>query len=85
MTFLEIVEKNKENFLNEMQKKIKKSFQLNSKDLEKYWNSLEIKEKNEYEEYKDKNSWYFFLLNYLEDKQNITEADFEYDINDLLL
>ena len=47
MSFLEIVEKNKENFLKEETKRYNKKITLEIKDLKKYWNSLSEKEKLE--------------------------------------
>lgn len=47
MSFLEIVEKNKENFLKEEVKRYNKKITLETKDLKKYWNSLLEKEKLE--------------------------------------
>ena len=45
MTFLETVEKNKENFIKEEGKKYNKKITLETKDLKKYWDSLSVEEK----------------------------------------
>ena len=65
MTFLETVEKNKENFLKEEKKRYNKKIVLETKCLKEYWDSLSIEEKIEYE---NDNAWYPFLINFMEDK-----------------
>ena len=65
MTFLETVEKNKENFLKEEKKRYNKKIVLETKCLKEYWDSLSIEEKKEYE---NDNAWYPFLINFMEDK-----------------
>ena len=79
MSFLEIVEKNKENFLKEEAKRYNKKITLETKDLKKYWNSLSEKEKIEYE---NDNAWYPFLINFVEDKLGITFEDYEPTLED---
>ena len=79
MTFLETVEKNKENFIKEEGKKYNKKITLETKDLKKYWDSLSEKEKIEYE---TEEAWYPFLTNYLSDTQHIDflkDVEFDYD------
>ena len=79
MFFLEIVEKNKENFLKEEGKRYNKKITLETEDLKKYWNSLSEKEKIEY---KNDNTWYPFLINFMEDKLGITFEDYESTLED---
>ena len=74
MSFLEIVEKNKENFLKEEIKRYNKKITLETEDLKKYWDSLFIEEKKEYE---NDNAWYPFLINFMEDKLGITFEDYK--------
>ena len=74
MTFLETVEKNKENFLKEEGKRYNKKIILETKKLKEYWNSLSIEEKKEYE---NDDAWYPFLINFMEDKLGITFEDYE--------
>ena len=45
MSFLETVEKNKENFLKEEKKRYNKKITLETKCLKEYWDSLSIEEK----------------------------------------
>ena len=79
MTFLETVEKNKENFLKEEGKRYNKKIILETKKLKEYWNSLSIEEKKEYE---NDDAWYPFLINFMEDKLGITFEDYELTLED---
>ena len=79
MTFLEMVEKNKENFLKEEKKRYNKKIVLETKCLKEYWNSLSTEEKKEYE---NDNAWYPFLINFMEDKLGITFEDYEPTLED---
>ena len=79
MSFLEIVEKNKENFLKEEGKRYNKKIILETKKLKEYWDSLYIEEKKEYE---NDNAWYPFLINFMEDKLEITFEDYEPTLED---
>lgn len=80
MTFLETVEKNKENFVKKV--KITKPYLLETEDLKKYWDSLSEKEKIEYE---TEEAWYPFFTNYLSDTQHIDFLkDVEFDYNELI-
>lgn len=79
MSFLETVEKNKENFLKEEEKRYNKKIILETKKLEEYWNSLSTEEKKEYE---NDNAWYPFLMNFMEDKLGITFEDYEPTLED---
>lgn len=79
MSFLETVEKNKENFFKEEKKRYNKKITLETKKLEEYWNSLSIEEKKEYE---NDNAWYPFLINFMEDKLGITFEDYEPTLED---
>lgn len=73
MSFLETVEKNKENFLKEEKRRYIKKITLKTKDLKEYWDSFSIEEKKEYE---NDNAWYPFLINFMEDKLGITFGDY---------
>lgn len=79
MSFLETVEKNKENFLKEEKKRYIKKITLKTKDLKEYWDSFSIEEKKEYE---NDNAWYPFLMNFMEDKLGITFEDYEPTLED---
>lgn len=79
MSFLETVEKNKENFLKEEGKRYNKKIILETKKLKEYWDSLYIEEKKEYE---NDNAWYPFLINFMEDKLEITFEDYEPTLED---
>ena len=79
MSFLETVEKNKENFLKEEGKRYNKKIILETKKLKEYWDSLFIEEKKEYE---NDNAWYPFLINFMEDKLGITFEDYEPTLED---
>ena len=79
MSFLEIVEKNKENFLKEEKKRYNKKITLETKKLKEYWDSFSIEEKKEYE---NDNAWYPFLMNFMEDKLGITFEDYKPTLED---
>lgn len=79
MFFLETVEKNKENFLKEEGKRYNKKIILETKKLKEYWDFLYIEEKKEYE---NDNAWYPFLINFMEDKLEITFEDYEPTLED---
>ena len=81
MTFLEIVEKEKENFIKKESKKYNKKVVLETEELKKYWENLSEKEKKEYENDK---AYYSFILNYLEDKLGITFENYEPALEDYL-
>lgn len=79
MSFLETVEKNKENFLREEEKRYNKKITLETKKLKEYWDSLSLEEKKEYE---NDNAWYPFLMNFMEDRLRITFEDYEPTLED---
>lgn len=82
MTFLEIIEKEKEIFIKKESKKYNKKVVLETEDLKKYWQSLPEKEKKEYENDK---AYHPFILNYLEDKLGITFENYESTLEDYLI
>ena len=82
MTFLEIIEKEKEIFIKKESKKYNKKVVLETEDLKKYWQSLPEKEKKEYENDK---AYLPFILNYLEDKLGITFENYESTLEDYLI
>lgn len=81
MTFLETVENEKEKFLKEEGRKHNKKIILETEELKKYWNSLNSEEKKEYE---NNDAWYSFLLNFVEDKLDITFEEYEPTLEDYL-
>ena len=79
MTFLETVEKNKENFIKKEGKRYNKKITLETKRLKEYWYSLSTEAKKEYE---NDNAWHPFLINFMEDKLGITFEDYEPTLED---